>query len=93
MKTIHRFPLLPSSAGRDIVLEIPRQAEVLSIGIRPLDNVPSLWALVSDGYDVCLRTFRIYGTGWMLPDNPGEYVGTFMVGPMVWHVFDLGEAP
>jgi len=93
MKTIHRFSLLPSRAGQDIILEMPRRTEALFVGIRPSDSVPSLWMLISDGYDVCLRTFRIYGTGWVMPEDPGKYVGTFMVGPMVWHVFDLGEAP
>jgi hypothetical protein len=92
MKTIHRFPLA-ANPRQDVVLEMPRDSLVLSVGIRPLDGVPSLWVLINDFNDVCRRTFRIWGTGWAMTNDPGKYVGTFMVGPMVWHVFDLGESP
>jgi len=37
MKTIHRFSLLPSRAGQDIILEMPRRTEALFVGIRPSD--------------------------------------------------------
>jgi len=87
MKTIHRFPL----EGRDprgFVLSLPAQAQILHVGLRPSDGIPSVWVLFSLEAPVVNRLFVIIGTGWNIDKDPGRYVGTFMVGPMVWHLFE-----
>jgi hypothetical protein len=37
------------------------------------------------------RTIAIYGTGNMLPTDPGKYIATFQMlgGTLVFHVYDL----
>lgn len=38
------------------------------------------------------RVIRIYGTGHPMPDNPGSYIGSFMLhgGEFVFHAYDAG---
>jgi len=50
-----------------------------------------LWAEVDDAMPLEERTFHIIGTGLPI-DRRFRYVGTFLMGLFVWHVFeDLTE--
>lgn len=52
-----------------------------------------LWALVDETAHKEKRFFVIYGTGHLLVDNPGRYIGTVQVheGMLVWHVFEVNS--
>lgn len=67
-------------------LPIPKNAEILTVQLQ--DNIPCLWALVDETAPIEYRSFAIYGTGEPI-SNPGKYIGTFQLGALVFHVFEL----
>lgn len=52
-----------------------------------------LWAEVDPETTKQPRLISVYGTGHAMPDNPGRYIGTFMLdfGRFVFHVYDAGS--
>jgi hypothetical protein len=86
MKTIWKWTLKPETT---IVKDMPHGAQLLAV--QEQHGEPQLWALVdTDETTTYPRTFRVYGTGHNMPDQPGKYVGTFQVqgGDLVFHVFE-----
>jgi len=83
MKTIWKWTLNPETT-----IDMPCGAELLAVQVQ--HGEPCLWALVSPSSAKCRRTFRVYGTGHDMPDEPGQHVGTFQLldGAMVFHVFE-----
>ena len=91
MKTIWKWTLQPETT-----IDTPHGAKLLAV--QEQHGEPQLWALVDPGAETEKRTFRVYGTGHDLPDDPGQYVGTFQMhgGALVFHVFEAnatGERP
>lgn len=85
MKTIWKFALQSV-----LPVQMPQAAKILSVQMQ--NGEPQVWAEVNPNNDTVSRTFRVYGTGHTLPDNPGTYVGTFQqTTGLVWHVYDKGE--
>lgn len=68
-------------------LHLPRDAELLLVDQQ--QGRLRLWALVDATADHEPRLFAIYGTGHPLPDNPGLHLGTVVIDPYVWHVFEI----
>jgi len=85
-KMIWKWMLTP-----DCVIEMPAGALVLTVQTQ--HGEPQIWALVDPTRQKVRRRFRTYGTGHVVPDYPGEYVGTFQLsgGALVFHVFEGGE--
>jgi len=83
MKTIWKYAL-----DFQTIVDIPKGAKVLTVQEQRGD--PQLWAIVDPDAETEKRTFIIYGTGHNMPDDPGEYVGTFqqLGGNLVFHVFE-----
>lgn len=89
MKTIWKFPL---EVTDEQVVTVPMISKFLCVQVQ--NERPCLWALVDPksrmiGVQVC-----VYGTGNPVPDNPGNYVGTFQLadGALVFHVFSVPGA-
>lgn len=85
--TIYKWPL---QLGENI-LQLPWDAKILHVDWQDGPQGHSgfkLWALVDKNQHM-RDTVRIsiYGTGGDMPDNPGEHLGTILVGAYVWHVF------
>jgi hypothetical protein len=59
---------------------------VLHVAARRVDLV-EFWALRTDDQFVGTRRFRVFGTGHPLPAGLA-YVGTALVGPLVWHLME-----
>lgn len=71
-------------------LSVPPGAKFLDVQMQ--EGVPQLWALVDEkNYDAVTRTIAIYGTGHPMPNLPGEYIATFQMGELVFHVFELKD--
>ena len=71
-------------------LFLPADAKILTVQTQR--GTPCLWTLVNEENTAKeLRKIAIYGTGNPLPDNPGEYIGTFQMhgGDLVFHVFEV----
>lgn len=84
MKTIFKYALA-NAATVGGALSVPDGAKPLCVQMQ--NNIPCLWMLVDSERPHVMRRFAVYGTGHELPQNPGEYVGTFQDGWLVFHVF------
>lgn len=67
---------------------MPFGAKVLFASMQNSDLC--LWVEVDDEEKLQNRKFRIYGTGHTLPDDPGRYLGTFIMhnGALVFHIYE-----
>jgi hypothetical protein len=83
MRTIWKFPLKP--AVQEITM--PRGARVLTVQTQ--FGEPQLWAEVDTDAPTEQREFAVVGTGHPMPEDPGEYIGTFQIddGSLVFHVY------
>jgi hypothetical protein len=86
MNVILKYPLEPGPQR----VQMPRYARLLHVGEKAGQLV--LWAWVHTDEPPLERRIRVHGTGHPLGVYPGIYVGTAIVGPYVWHVFDEGFA-
>lgn len=84
MKTIYKYQLKTTEQQ---TITTPVGSEILSLQIQN-DN-PCLWVKVDTNNEVGDRTFATFGTGYPLPDNPMEFVGTYQTGEFVFHVFEM----
>lgn len=86
-----------------VTLELPERARILTLqtlvdqpghdmtgGLFPPVERVYLWALVDPEAPVEERHFTHYGTGHPIPNDPGEYIGTYQLfnGQLVWHLFE-----
>ena len=91
MKTIWKFELSPNRLQS---LSLPTGAEILTVKTKG-DNAPLLWVLVDPDMPLTERYLGIYTTNTAIPDEPGRYVGTFLIyeGSLEFHLFEQATAP
>lgn len=70
-------------------VKMPQDARILSIQYQ--GDQLCIWAVVSPDSRIVNRILQRIGTGWDIPENLGNYIGTVQDGPFVWHYFDGGE--
>jgi hypothetical protein len=81
-KVVYKYPV---SAGSDCV-NLPLGAEILKIDSQ--DGAVVLWALVSPEQAIdALQKIVVLPTGFPFEDIGMEYVNTFFLHAMVFHVF------
>jgi len=83
MKKIFKYTLTP-----DCCLQVPEGATPLFVGNQKEEA--QIWFLVDPSNKKEIRRLHIYGTGHEMPDNPGIYLGSFLMsgGSLVFHVFE-----
>lgn len=85
---IWKYPL----SSDDIqTIYMPEGARMLSVQLQ--HGTPQLWALCDECADKKQRRVAIYGTGCLIPNEPGRYIDTFQInsGELVFHVFDISD--
>jgi len=94
VKTVWKFPL---TATERFAIAMPRGAQLLHVGTQGvgLEAQASVWVLCDTEAPRTRRAFAVCGTGHDSGHCTGQHIGTFMLGngALVFHVFDLGEAP
>jgi len=72
-------------------LLLPKGAKVLDI--QPKGESVYLWALCDLEADKEPRKFAIYGTGYPVPEEPGQYQATVQLyeGSFVGHIFEVEQ--
>ena len=90
MKTIWKFPLAGTEPDGAYIM--PAGAKILSVG-KDSGGDPCFWALVDTEAPKRLRFLFWAMTGEELPLQVVEApcVGQIQMGPIVEHIFDLGE--
>lgn len=84
-KAIWKFPI---PVKDQFTLIMPEGAVALHVAMQNV--APHLWALVEVGAPMKPREFRVFGTGHLIGDAVGRYVGTFQMngGALVFHLFE-----
>ena len=80
MKTVYKYKI---GSGE---LQLPYGAKVLTAAMQ--GNEICLWAEVDDEAVPEHRTFYVYGTGHIVPED-SCYVATVFDGAFVWHVYEV----
>ncbi len=82
--TIHKFKVTSN-----MVLGIPADARILHVAAQR--ESAYMWILLDKQAPCVERKFEAYGTGHILPDDPGEFVGSVAVhgGDFIFHVFEV----
>ena len=81
--SIWKFPVKPGAFEHTM----PIGAKILSVAVQ--HDGPQLWALVDRRQPHITRRFYAYMTGQAITEEPRRFVGTFTVGGIVCHVFEL----
>jgi hypothetical protein len=83
MRTIFKYPFTDGQNS----FAMPRGARILHLATQ--NGTPTLWAEVDTEQPGEVREFRVIGTGHEVPPLPCEYIGTYLSGPFVWHVYEI----
>lgn len=83
--TIWKFPIQVHDE-QEVVM--PEGAQLLHVAMQ--QGQPCVWAQVNPDAAPTPRKIRVFGTGHDMPDDPGQYLGTFpmMEGRLIFHVYD-----
>jgi hypothetical protein len=81
MKEVWKFPLELTDAQ---IVQMPDGAKPIFVGIQ--NGMPHVWAEVNAMLAPESKVFYTHGTGHPIPSDRA-YVGTYMHGPFVWHVY------
>lgn len=84
MLTIYKYKLEPGITR----LNLSKNAWILTAQMQ--GDQPTVWALVdTETIGSEIRELLVFGTGHEVPsDSELEYINTFQMGPLVWHVFE-----
>lgn len=82
MRTIWKYPITDSPCQE---IEMPLNAEILCIQLQ--DNIPTLWVLVETEEPKRIFDILTYYTGAYCVDRKGQYIGTYQLTGLVYHVF------
>lgn len=92
-QTIHKYPVPITSEPS---IPMPRGAQILHVGVQR--GRLHIWAtvIVEDKAILALppmvtRRFRLFGTGEIMPPDPGKYLGTGILhdGDLVVHLYEV----
>lgn len=84
MVTVWKFEL---EVADRVEVELPAKAKILHVGTQdPTGRTIAIWAEVRPELERETRIFNIAGTGHRRPE--GEFVGSVIAGPFVWHIYE-----
>ena len=86
--TIWKFPLAITDIQE---AEMPHGAKILHVDNQ--DGIPTMWAEVDTRQVMVKRIIAVVGTGNPMSDAAamGNHVGSVLMPPFVWHIYDCGE--
>lgn len=85
MKTIWNYPF---HVNDTVALEMPKEARFLPTVATIGGNMLVVWAEVDPDQSTETRILYVVGTGNPIPEHPKQYLGTAIMGPLVWHVYE-----
>lgn len=94
MDVIYKYPIPLRTSQVIHKFDLPQGAKVLHVGAQDPENV-LIWVQHKAEHPKHeapreQRTFRVYGTGHLIdPEEVKEYIGSVVVAPFVWHVYEM----
>ena len=85
MRTIYKYRL---PVGAVFHVAMPTDAKIIHVGNQ--DGSVHIWAEVENANPRETRNFVIVGTGHEMPRDEGRHIGSAIVPPFVWHVYEIG---
>ena len=82
MKTVHKFPINPGNN----TIKVQRTGVPRHVGLDP-SGVACIWIEVETTEAPIARNFYAHGTGHKLSLHALKFVGTYVEGSFVWHVY------
>ena len=82
-KAIHKYPL----TSQTNYVSLPSGAKVVHFGLDPM-GVLCMWAIVELSAPAITRRYVILQTGQQAINGTMQYLGSCMVGPYMWHLFE-----
>lgn len=82
MRVIYKFKV-----STEFEIEIPREAQALTV--QPQGSIPVMWVNLDPDEEVVTRKFKVFGTGEEFSYPALDYVGTFQMSGLVWHLFEI----
>lgn len=86
LAVVYKYPI---GLGTNSI-ETFKGAEVLSCGFDPNGTI-CIWVKVDPTAPAANIIVDCIGTGWDMPDDEAKFIGTFVDGPYIWHVFWRNE--
>lgn len=71
---------------RRSTVRMPVGAQVLSVHVQR--GVICLWAKCDPEMLIGNRHFTVVGAGYTMPSGLREFIGTVLMPPFIWHVFE-----
>jgi hypothetical protein len=71
------------------IIEVPRAGVILSVANQ--NNKLCLWAMVEIDRPLEKREIEIIGTGNPIEMKDRHFIGTVLIDPFVWHVFEIRQ--
>lgn len=87
-EVIQRYEVPMAAVIANGKMAMPKGATILHAAAQ--DGTPYIWVSANTTAPLVGRKIQVASTGHVSP--AGHYVGACFCGPLVWHVFDLGEA-
>lgn len=91
--TVWKYPIPQYGFQNEYAtVQMPIGAQILTVGAQ--GHEICAWARVDPSRPSVGRKIAVYGTGHAIADiaEGADYIGTVFLGPLVFHVFDLGES-
>jgi hypothetical protein len=80
---IYKFPLRITDYQE---VTMHKGARIMSVGNQ--NGVLCIWAHVDPKAEPEKRAFHVVGTGHTVPVDANVFIGTVIIDPFVWHVFE-----
>jgi len=75
-----------------VYMELPQGAEILFVGNQNgFPHTLIVWAAVNPNNEKEIRKLACYGTGHEFRHEKQKHIRSYMVGPFVWHIYELEE--
>jgi hypothetical protein len=87
-QVVHKHLLVWDTAVTRLTLQGFARLIHVDRDTREQDKI-ALWFIVNDELrPSVVRTFHIVGTGHPVPPYPAKHVGSVLMAPYIWHVFE-----
>lgn len=83
MKTIYKYEIYGFNSQ---IINMPIDSKVLHVGAQ--NERIFIWVEIEDSKKCEARVFSAFGTGQELLGEDNVFIGTVLIPPFVWHIYE-----